>query len=76
VLSLLDFSSCRGQPIISPDRHTDIDELQVVLDSEAWGISAQVGESRIRLFGVATNLLALAVTGNTGSVNIAVEQHP
>jgi hypothetical protein len=25
---------------------------------------------------VATNLLALAVTGNTGSVNIAVEQHP
>ena len=28
------------------------------------------------LSGVATNLLALAVTGNTGSVNIAIEQHP
>ena len=28
------------------------------------------------LAGVATNLLGLAVTGNTGSVNIAVEQHP
>jgi hypothetical protein len=28
------------------------------------------------LSGVATNLLALAVTGNNGSVNIAVEQHP
>jgi len=26
--------------------------------------------------GIATNLLALAVTGNTASVNIAVEQHP
>ncbi len=26
--------------------------------------------------GVATNLFGLAVTGNTGSVNIAVEQHP
>ncbi len=26
--------------------------------------------------GVATNLLAIAVTGNTASVNIAVEQHP
>jgi hypothetical protein len=26
--------------------------------------------------GVATNMLGLAVTGNTGSVNIAVEQHP
>jgi hypothetical protein len=26
--------------------------------------------------GVATNLLALAVTGNTASVNIAVKQHP
>jgi hypothetical protein len=26
--------------------------------------------------GVATNLLALAVTGNTASVSIAVEQHP
>jgi hypothetical protein len=26
--------------------------------------------------GVATNLLALAVTGNNGSINIAVEQHP
>ena len=26
--------------------------------------------------GVATNLLALAVTGNTGSLSIAVEQHP
>lgn len=26
--------------------------------------------------GVATNLTALAVTGNSGSVNIAVEQHP
>jgi hypothetical protein len=28
------------------------------------------------LSGVATNLLALAVTGNTASVNIAIEQHP
>jgi hypothetical protein len=28
------------------------------------------------LSGVATNLLALAVTGNTANVNIAVEQHP
>jgi hypothetical protein len=28
------------------------------------------------LSAVATNLLALAVTGNTASVNIAVEQHP
>ena len=26
--------------------------------------------------GVATNMLALAVTGNAGSVNLAVEQHP
>jgi hypothetical protein len=26
--------------------------------------------------GVATNLKAIAVTGNTGSVNITVEQHP
>ena len=26
--------------------------------------------------GVATDLLALAVTGNSGSVNLAVEQHP
>jgi hypothetical protein len=26
--------------------------------------------------GVATNLFGLAVTGNTGSVNIAIEQHP
>ena len=26
--------------------------------------------------GVATNLLGLAVTGNTGSANIAIEQHP
>jgi hypothetical protein len=26
--------------------------------------------------GVATNLTALAVTGNAGSVNIAVEEHP
>jgi hypothetical protein len=28
------------------------------------------------LSAVATNLLALAVTGNTASVSIAVEQHP
>jgi hypothetical protein len=28
------------------------------------------------LAGVATNTLALAVTGNTGSVSIAIEQHP
>ena len=28
------------------------------------------------LSAVATNLLALAITGNTASVNIAVEQHP
>ena len=26
--------------------------------------------------GVATNMLGLAVTGNAGSVNILVEQHP
>jgi hypothetical protein len=26
--------------------------------------------------GVATDLLAQAVTGNTGSVSIAIEQHP
>jgi hypothetical protein len=26
--------------------------------------------------GVATNLSALAVTGNSGTLNIAVEQHP
>ena len=26
--------------------------------------------------GVATNLLGLAVTGNTATLNIAIEQHP
>jgi hypothetical protein len=26
--------------------------------------------------GVATNMIGLAVTGNAGSVNLAVEQHP
>jgi hypothetical protein len=28
------------------------------------------------LTGIATNTLGLAVTGNTGSVNITIEQHP
>jgi hypothetical protein len=28
------------------------------------------------LAGVATNLLGLAVTGNTASVSVAVERHP
>jgi hypothetical protein len=30
----------------------------------------------VSLAGVATNLTGLAVTGNSGSVSIAIEQHP
>jgi hypothetical protein len=39
-------------------------------------LDGTVNFSPASLSAVATNLLALAVTGNTGSVNIAVEQHP
>jgi hypothetical protein len=39
-------------------------------------IDGTVNFAPASLSAVATNLLALAVTGNTGTVNIAVEQHP
>jgi hypothetical protein len=39
-------------------------------------IDGSVNFSPASISGVATNLLALAVTGNTASANIAVEQHP
>ncbi|MGD0294519.1 MAG: IPT/TIG domain-containing protein [Terracidiphilus sp.] len=39
-------------------------------------LDGTVNFAPVSLSGVATNLLALAVTGNTASVNIAVEQHP
>jgi hypothetical protein len=39
-------------------------------------LDGTVNFSPASLSAVATNLLALAVTGNTASVNIAIEQHP
>jgi hypothetical protein len=39
-------------------------------------LDGTVNFSPASLAGIATNLLGLAVTGNTGSVNITVEQHP
>jgi hypothetical protein len=39
-------------------------------------LDGSVSFSPASLPGVATNLTALAVTGNAGSVNIAVEEHP
>ncbi|MGD0787098.1 MAG: hypothetical protein ABR898_03870, partial [Terracidiphilus sp.] len=39
-------------------------------------IDGTVAFAPASLPGVATNLLGLAVSGNTASVNVAVEQHP
>ena len=59
--------------------HGRCDQAQLLATQAATGTSALDGTvifSPASLPGVATNLTALAVTGNTGSVKIAIEQHP
>jgi hypothetical protein len=54
-------------------------QAELLATQAATAISALDGTvtfSPASLPGVATNMVGLAVTGNTGSVSIAVEQHP
>jgi hypothetical protein len=59
--------------------HGRCDQPNLLAEQAATTTSALDGTVTFNpasLSGVATNLLALAVTGNTASVNITVEQHP
>jgi hypothetical protein len=59
--------------------HGRCDQAALLATQAATATSALNGSvtfAPASLPGVATNLTALAVIGNTGSVNIAVEQHP
>ena len=59
--------------------HGQCDQAELLATQAATASSAidgTVNFSPASLSAVATNLLGLAVTGNTGSVSIAVEQHP
>ena len=55
--------------VFHPLREVTITEAQSLPDLSKWVLAQEVWDA------TGTNLLALAVTGNTGSVNIAVEQH-
>ena len=59
--------------------HGRCDQAELLASQVATATSALDGTvtfTPASVPGVATNLLAQAVTGNTGSVSIAVEQHP
>ena len=63
-------------PACSP--HGRCDQRELLATQAATAISALDGTVTFAppsLPGVATNLLAIAVTGNTASLNISVEQH-
>jgi hypothetical protein len=60
-------------------RHGRCAQAELLATQAATAISALDGTvtfSPASIAGVATNLLAMAVTGNSGSVNISVEKHP
>ena len=59
--------------------HGRCDQAELLASQVATATSALDGTvtfTPVSISGVATNLLAQAVTGNTGSVSITVEQHP
>ncbi len=59
--------------------HGRCDQSELLATQAATATSALDGSVTFNpaaLAGVATNMTGLAVTGNTGSVNIAIEQHP
>jgi hypothetical protein len=57
-------------------RCSQSDLLATQASTASSALDGSVTFTPASLPGVATNLTALAVTGNTASLNIAIEQHP
>jgi hypothetical protein len=63
-------------PCPAQGRCTQAELLTTQATTATSALDGTVNFAPASLPGVATNMLGLAVTGNTGSVNVAVEQHP